>query len=97
MSSLAFIFRSGAYDILLILREQSQPILYTQLIKKTSLDRGLFAHYLKMLKKNNLIKENYSKVNQERYGYTLTVKATKLLDRIEKTILDYKQISIQNN
>ncbi|MGI9565447.1 MAG: winged helix-turn-helix domain-containing protein [Nitrosopumilus sp.] len=70
-----------------------RPILYTHLMNKTSLDRGLFAHYLKMLKQNGLIKENYNKVNQEKYGYTLTAKAVELLDRIEKTILAYKQIS----
>lgn len=93
MSSLVSIFRSGAYEILIILREQSRPILYTNLMNKTSLDRGLFAHYLKMLKQNDLIKENYNKINQERYGYTLTVRAVELLDRIEKTILAYKQIS----
>ena len=93
MSSLALVFRSGAYEILLILREQSRPILYTNLMNKTSLDRGLFAHYLKMLKQNGLIKENYNKVNQEKYGYALTGKAVDLLDRIEKTILAYKQIS----
>jgi len=90
---LASVFRSGAYEILLILREQSRPILYTQLMNKTSLNRGLFAHYLKILKQNGLIKENYNKINQERYGYTLTAKAVELLDRIEKTILSYKQIS----
>ncbi|WP_316504768.1 winged helix-turn-helix domain-containing protein [Nitrosopumilus sp.] len=93
MFSLASVFRSGAYEILLILREQSRPILYTNLMNKTSLDRGLFAHYLKMLKQNGLIKENYNKINQERYGYTLTAKAVELLDRIEKTILAYKHIS----
>ena len=93
MSSLASVFRSGAYEILLILREQSRPILYTQLMNKTTLDRGLFAHYLKMLKQKGLIKENYNKVNQERYGYTLTYRSVELLNRIEKTILAYKQIS----
>jgi len=46
-----------------------------------------------MLKQNVLIKENYNKVNQEKHGYTLTVKAVELLNRIEKTILAYKQIS----
>ena len=91
--SLASVLRSEAYDILLLLREQSRPILYTQLKNKTHLDRGLFAHYLKMLKQNNLIKENYNKINQERYGYTLTPKSVELLNKIENTILSYKQIS----
>jgi len=91
--SLASILRSEAYEILLLLREQSRPILYTQLKNKTCLDRGLFAHYLKMLKQNNLIKENYNKINQEKYGYTLTPKSVELLNKIENTILAYKQIS----
>ncbi len=93
MSSLTSILRSEAYEILLILREQSRPILYTNLMNKTTLDRGLFAHYLKILKQNGLIKENYNKINQEKYGYVLTPKTIELLDGIEKTILAYKQIS----
>ena len=97
MSSLASVFRSGAYEILLILREQSRPILYTYLMNKTSLDRGQFAHYLKMLKQNDLIKENYNKVNQEKYGYTLTTRANELLNRIERTILTYKQFQNLKN
>ena len=95
-SSLASIFRSEAYEILLILREESRPILYTQLRDKTKLDRGLFAHYLKKLKQCDLIKENHNQITQKKYGYTLTPKAVELLDRIEKTILAYKQITTKN-
>jgi len=62
-------------------------------MNKTSLDRDLFAYYLKMLKQNSRIKKNYNKINPEKYGYVLTAKDIELLNIIEKTILSYKQIS----
>jgi len=48
--NLAGVFRSGAYEILLILKEQSRTILYTNLMSKTTLDRRVICTLSKDVK-----------------------------------------------
>ena len=94
------VFATDAYYILLFLHDQKHPIPYAALQRKMNYDRksGLFAYYIKMLKKCHLIKEhNYNKTNSKKnhhrsYGYSLTINAADILQGIEKTILAYKQI-----
>ena len=99
-NSVIDVFATDAYYILLFLNDQKHPVPYATLQRKMNYDRksGLFAYYIKMLKKYHMIKEhNYNKTNSKKnhrsYGYSLTINAVDILQRIEKTILAYKQIT----
>ena len=98
-NSVIDVFATDAYYILLFLNDQKHPVPYSVLQRKMNYYRksGLFAYYIKMLKKCHLIKEhNYNKTNSKKnrrsYGYSLTKNASDILQGIEKTILAYKQI-----
>lgn len=88
--SLISIFDSKSYDIMLFLRDQKRPLLFSEIKKSSKMIRQTFAYHMRNLRENNLIEQRHSEGSV--IGYILSLRAHEILDSFEKSIITYMEI-----
>lgn len=91
MPNLLSLFRTDAYDIMIFLRVQKRPLLFTEIYETLNLPHNVFSYLLRKLKKNQLVEQRKGEYGHV-VGYILSLRGHEILNAFEKSILAYLEI-----
>jgi len=91
MSNLLSLFRTEAYDILIFLRDQQRPLLFTEIHETLNLSHNAFSYLLRKLREHKLVEQRKGEYGHV-VGYILSLRGHEILNAFEKSILTYMEI-----